>query len=365
MRPRILLRTHYQVDEPRLIIAVVTKCSSPTDTRHEEAVAAALVKWAREIHEESLKISLPGAIYAVGNARSLGFLTPSNRWSAAGLALSYIEQTLRTEESASSILELSPAEQRLYLTYYVSAAGALLLKFGSWLMSRGGATDDELRQESIIENLIVGALDDYLRIATDIRDRTAIRRERDRMARSEYAASTKRHKRYPLLKTMERLELLRVERSAPAGERFYPDSEGRLKRLCTALVDIPTLERLAHTETFHTALDTVFYPGPPRVLTTLPRQEQLTKAYRYALACGLQACPLQYLDDILTALYPSFGAEHRSTAETLLEPLHRQFPSEVRFHVDRRGRRAFVLLSSASLENLPRLLPANSPPVTD
>src|SRR5712692_5213933 len=87
MRPRILLRTHYQADEPRAIIAAVTECSSPTESRHEDAVAAALMKWAKA---NDYTLSTPGALYAVGNARSLGLLNTSYRWTATGLAFGYI-----------------------------------------------------------------------------------------------------------------------------------------------------------------------------------------------------------------------------------------------------------------------------------
>src|SRR5438094_350906 len=88
MRPKILLRTHYQAAEPRILIATVTECSSPTESRDEDSVAAALVRWAREVN---YPISLPGAVYAVGNDRSLGFLNSSNRWTSAGLAFAHCQ----------------------------------------------------------------------------------------------------------------------------------------------------------------------------------------------------------------------------------------------------------------------------------
>jgi hypothetical protein len=73
------------------------------------------------------------------------------------------------------------------------------------------------------------------------------------------------------------------------------------------------------------------------------------------MGLGLQACPLAFLDDLLFAT--SVGKTRKAggapgPAEELLEPLHRERPSEVRFHVDRRGRRAFVLITGEALQSL-------------
>jgi hypothetical protein len=226
--------------------------------------------------------------------------------------------------------------------------GALLIKFGQWLLKRVGTTDDELRTESVIERLLIEALDEYLTIATDIRDRTAIRKERERLSRSDYASSTKRHKRYPLLTTMKRLRLLVFDEVGDQRTRVSPDPEQRLVRLLKVLPDVTTLERCCRERTLEAAIDTALNdaeqadrPGRPNTATLM------ADAYRFAMERGLQACPLSYLDDLLFA-YALVGTRASAkpvTAEGVFEPLHKQYPTDVRFHVDRRGRRAFVLIS--------------------
>jgi hypothetical protein len=357
MRPRILLRTHYQADEPRAIIAAVTACSSPTQSRHEDAVATALVRWAKE---NDYMLSIPGAVYAAGNARSLGLLTASYRWTASGLAFAYIH--IRISSSARhDVLVLTTAEARLYLRCYLENGGALLIKFGRWLVKRGSTTDDELRSGSVIERLLIDALDEYLTIATDIRDRTAIRKERERLTRSEYAASTKRHKRYPLLKTMNRLGLLVSGDAGSQRTGISPDPEGRLVRLLNALPDVTALERICREHVLEAVIDQTLadtqQSGEPIALDAAPL---IADAYRFAMDRGLHACPLSYLDDLLFA-YASVDARAsamRATAEDILQPLHRDSPADVRFHVDRRGRRAFVIISGEVLRTLEERLSA-------
>lgn len=351
MRPRILLRTHYQADEPRIIIATVTECTTPTETRTEDTVAAALVRWARE-HGQT--ISVPGAVYAVGNARALDLLNKSNRWTATGLAFGYLRHSGRGPAEVASA-KLSTPEQKLYLKQYLLEAGALLIKFGWWLLDHGSTNDEELRKKSIVEELLVEALNDYLTLMTEIRDRALVRRERDRLMRSEYAASTKRHKRYPLLTTMERLRLLDVERAGDVRVAISADRNGCLKALLRAVPDIAALERLGRDEAVRErlaeAISVAPRDDPPQAL----RPEALISgAYRYALDQGLQACPLSFLDDLLYAVFAASRDAPATvmSADAILDSLHRRLPGEVRFHVDRRGRRAFVLLSNQVLEGL-------------
>lgn len=351
MRPRILLRTHYQADEPRAIIAAATECSSPTQSRHEDAVAAALVKWAKA---NDYTLSIPGAVYAVGNARSLGLLNASHRWTATGLAFGYIH-SVSPGTTGRDALTLTTQAERLYLRCYLENAGALLIKFGQWLIRRGGTTDDELRTGSVIEGLLIEALDEYLTIAIDIRDRTVIRQERERLSRSDYASSTKRHKRYPLLTTMWRLRLLVFDKVSEQRTGVSPDPDKRLVRLLAALPDVTTLERACRDRALDGVIDTLVNETEQTDRPGRPNTPALVSgAYRFAMDRGLQACPLSYLDDLLFA-YASVGTQtsgKRMSAEDVLEPLHKQYPADVRFHVDRRGRRAFVLIGGEPARRL-------------
>src|SRR5437016_3129356 len=175
MHPRILLRTHYQADEPRIIIAAVTNCTKATRSKDEDAIAECVVRWA---HENEQMLSIPGATYAVGNARSLDLLNNSNRWTATGLAFAYIAGAT-SSPPPDDVMCLTPPEQRLYLKQYITNCGALVIRFGQWLLTNGPTTDDELRDTRVIEKCLVETLDEYLTIATEIRDRSTIRRERD------------------------------------------------------------------------------------------------------------------------------------------------------------------------------------------
>jgi hypothetical protein len=332
-----------------LIIAAVTRCSSPTESRSEDTIASSLEKWARN---NEYKISTPAAIYAVGNARQLGLLRGTNHWTAFGLAFAFLGRFVPSLLGPRSRF-LTSVEDRLYLKVYLIGAGALVIKFAKWLLQRGPVTNDQLRAESVVERLMSEALDDYLTLATEIRDRTEIRHERERLSHTEYVASTKRHKRYPLLRTMQRLHLLKQNDDGEDGAVIESDAGGRLASLSRALPDVKTLERLIRCDKLQETLDIEM-----REFTRqdLPRREKpmevLVHAYTFAMECGMQACSLSFLNDVLGSVFPTSPSVRRPIAEQMLEPIHREQPGEIRFHVNRRGQRAFVLLSKTAIDHL-------------
>ena len=342
MRPRLMIRTHYQAAEPRVLIAAITQCTTPTVSRDEQVVARTLVSWARLVGRT---LSLPGAIYALGNSRTLGLLSRTNRWTAAGLGFGYIHSRSPTHDDWEP--ELSFSERYLFLKRYLIGGGALIIKFGAWLLQQGRTTHEQIRDSSLLERLYTDILNDYLQLATQIRDRTAIRQQRDRLARIRYSALTKRHKRYPLLAAMRRLDLLNQAK----GE-FTPDGRGQLQRLVGAVPDVRTLERLVQDRRVHAAVLHVL--GEVRVEDySAPVDATLASAYRYALNTGLQLCPLEFLEDMLCAV--SAGQRVPSTADSAEQCLDRwrhRFPGQVRFHVDRRGRRAFVTVTDSLLRRM-------------
>jgi len=352
VRPRLLFRTHYQANEPRLLIAAVTRCTSPTESRSENAAAAALERWARN-HQYT--ISTPGAVYAIGNARQLGLLNKTNRWTATGLAFGLLDRWSPPPAGAESKM-LLPREDRLFLKVYLLGAGALVVHFANWLLNKGSTTGSQLREESILQKLTLQVLDDYLQLATNIRDRAAIRHERERLARTEYSARTKRDKRYPLLTAMLRLRLLQSDDTDDSNV-IRPDHNGRLAALARVIPSIQALERLARGDSILRELDLELkeYTRTDLMGSMTPAQV-LLRAYEFAIERGMQACSLMYLDDVLTSVFPGRPTAQQWKSEEMLTIVHKTNPGDVRFHVDRQGRRAFVLISSSAMKHVEKQL---------
>jgi hypothetical protein len=348
MTPRIVLRTHYQVDEPRIILRLISKCSSPTTSRSDDKVAACVkadvLGW-----EKRTAFGLPAANYAIGNARAFDLLNDSNRATAAGLGFLYIERG--PSDPNCAFVELTTREARLFLVQYLIGTGALVLRFASWLLSKGETSDEEVGHDRVIEQLLVGALDDYLALERDVRSRTAIRRERDRLKAMTYDDKTRRHKRRPLLTTMRRLRLLDVDSD---DKTIRPDKEGRLATLIHKVPTIDELERTAESRELLRGVVTKVYSKDSGGAIPASASEIAASAYEFAMAFGIQACPLSFLDDAVFAngIAVPAASSREGYAERILSDLHARLPRAVRFHVNRKGERAFVVLSAGAVEAL-------------
>jgi hypothetical protein len=229
------------------------------------------------------------------------------------------------------------------------ASGALVLRFGNWLVQQAATTDSHLRDSNVTEEIVLAVMEDYLGLASDVRDRTAIRKERDRLKRTDYRSSTKRHKRYPLITTMKRLGLIDED-----GGMLRPASNGQLATLVAAIPDAAALERLiradaaieesARTESLESCLRNLFKGESSKEGRT--PGNAIVAAYRFIMDKGIQACPLAFLEDL------GFAYLFNVNVMSLLDSVHRSKPFDLRFHVDRRGRRAFVIASDAALDEL-------------
>jgi hypothetical protein len=162
---------------------------------------------------------------------------------------------------------------------------------------------------------------------------------------------------------MERLKLVVTEQEDGHRTSVSPDPAGRLASLMTLIPDVAVLERLCNSDALDEVIDDVV---SERGTTESPSGSNfatlLAGAYRLAINRGLQACPLSYLEDVVFAYVrrdPLVSVE-RTSAESILESLHRRLPNDVRFHVDRRGRRAFVLISTDTSTRLEDLLSGSS-----
>jgi hypothetical protein len=169
-----------------------------------------------------------------------------------------------------------------------------------------------------------------------------------------YSPITSRHKRYPLLTTLERLRLLHRTKEGKDSLLIQPDTGGRLAALSRAIPDVETLERLIRHDMLQETLDIEMHEYERHDLPTdVPPPQRLLTGYQYALNVGLQACPISFLDDIFGAIYPTSPTTKTPKAESLLHPLHKA--GEVRFHVNRKGERNYVLLTKAAIERLERM----------
>jgi hypothetical protein len=155
---------------------------------------------------------------------------------------------------------------------------------------------------------------------------------------------------------MERLNLAVVENKDGHRLSIAPDPSGELRSIIQAIPEIKTLEKYCKSGGIREVIDQLEYGMKVESVRSPQIGPLIAGAYEFAMNRGLQACPLDYLEDVLFAFVKRNDSSKGITAERLFDSLRSRFPNEVRFHVDRQGRRAFVLVSGNASARLSDLL---------
>lgn len=341
MRPRIVYRTHYQVDEPFFVEVLVKRCTSAVKSAYTERVASC-VSAALATRQKGFNIAAAG--YAVDLARRLHLITENNVWTERGhlVALCATGGDVRADDQCG----LDASEKLAHFRVFVEEDGAAF-----WHIARRARDTDEFPEDgdwnAFAQRMFVEVYGEYLKGAGDIRERIGLRREIERLKRP-FRGKTGNHKSYVHLQTLVRLGLL--ERREVSGQRKYivrRSDRAAFERLLSFIPDTMALEEMADEGTWADVAAAVFgrgYEEPPREAEVL---ELAMEVYRGVLGTGVSLCGLGTLMDAIQVrlLAAGVGLVGRAQLLQLLGAAQARNPGDIRFHVDRRGRPAFLKLS--------------------
>ena len=342
MRPRVVYRTHYQVDEPFFMELLVKQCTSAVQSAYTERVTSCL---SAAVKTRYKGFNIPAAGYAVDLARGLHLITENNVWTERGhlLALCAAVGAARLEDQC----ELDSSERLAHFRVFVEEDGAAFL-----YIARMARKADQLPENgdwnAFAQNMFTQIYSEYLKAAGDISERVGIRREIDRL-KHPFNGKTGHHKSYVHLQTLVRLGLL--ERHDVGGQRHYLVHESArhaFEELLRLIPNAMALETMADKGTWADVAAAVFNLGhgePPKEGEVL---DLVMQAYRAVSETGVSLCALETLMDAVQVRLLAAGAGFvgRARLLELLADAQRRNPRDVRFHVDRRGRPAFLKLSA-------------------
>jgi len=357
MRPRIVFRTHYQVDEPAYMEFLIKLCTSPVQSSYREVVAE---KLAREITSRGRKLNVAAGGYAVDLAQGLDLITPNNTWSEKGHLVNLIADI--EDGELENQLKLTLSEKLVHFRIFIEADGAAFLFIVRRLKGCESLTNSDLTWNSWAKDMFVEVYSDYLALTSNTADRVELRRDIERIGSRGYDGNTGSHKVFIHMQTLYRLGLL--SRPEAAGTRSYQlpkQSESGKRGLEVLLDEVPdviSLERVIETHKWLELAVRVFQITPEsyckntdevsvdRTLTLI------TPPYHHVISTGVPLCSLSTLIESVqislisrTSLFLSFD-----DALSLIVAAQKERPKEIRFHVDRRGQPAFIKLSDDILK---------------
>lgn len=338
MRARLLLRTHYQADEPALLSLLVREVLTPSRSTYRDTAAEHLAKAARR---RAWKLNVPAAGYVVDLATALSLATDNLALTGRGWALSLIADNHGADAFAP---ELNEPERVAFLAFFIAADGPAMSLLAQRLMENP-ASRAELIDDHTVEKIFREVVSFYLKRSTDIRDRAELRGELQRLG-ADYKGRTPQHKIDVRLKVLTRTGL-----AEEIGDRYVPKADGSMARLAAFGSDFSAMEdRLTRGEDLSMTAH-VLFGDSLQMESKPPEPTELVSAYKEMAGTFSDFVEVDALADYLTirrlATVRRFLG--RQTVRDELRQLSKASPRAVRFHVDRAGRPAFVAVSGELL----------------
>lgn len=337
---RLVSRTHYQVDEPSLVAAVVRLYTSPVQSDFRDNVS-------RKLSESSSTINSAAAGYAVDLARALGLLHDNLVWTDLGHLLSVVYAPKETIDNKT----LSAVERYFFLRIFVEFDGAALIFFAKRIEEFGQVPRSNEGWDEVAQSLFRDVYSDYLRLATDPQDRVRIRGLVERRAARPFRGKSGPHQCYLHAQTLTRLGLIT---KAAGRERVYlrksstPGTPSPTARLLSMFRDAEDLEKVvAAGHIYHVVEKLIGRPRKVGQLTEQQFSQFARQVYDQVISSGVTLCPVQTLTEAIQIESLRLGTKPFAPGEIIaqLRSMQRDAPRAIRFHVDVYGRPAFIKIS--------------------
>lgn len=346
MQPRIVLRTHYQVDEPAILKLLVQKCSSAVRSEYPERAALCLAK---EIKQSGREFNPAAGSYAIDLARQLRLVNDNLVWTELGQVLHLVSQDNGSQWDA----ELALPERLLFFRLFLEADGAAMLLIARAMREHGQLPPPGKSWCDVANEMVVSVYAEYLEHTADPADRVRIRQVIDRRRARPYKGKSGPHQMFVHVQALHRIGLIQREDSNAARLYRLSDSTSALDKLLVALPDVMALESCVKDRGWVAVAGQVMAGQLPsesgKVALVEDEQlfEEVRSVYDSIASTGVSLCPIQSIVETLQIRSLAGGVGILGYAEVLsaLERLRKQFPRDVRFHVDRAGRPAFIKLS--------------------
>lgn len=368
---------HYAGSRPGLFSALVKSCTHPTSSAYLDSVAEKLLQQFKEVplvklakpgepagksnsqlQGSTIVLNRAGAKSVVQMAVKLGLLSENFFWSWKGHVINIVCE--KEKSQSGSFLELDFAERIAYLKYYLEAEGAMLLTLGERILENpAGITTKDFFEEPIVDVAFRKIDRSYLERTSDLGRRTELRYKLVRLEAHPLKPYTRRHKILPRLIPLEDLGLL-VREMTSEGETFLPLKRGTkipLKTLVGDLRNIETMEqRFARGEYFAIIANTLC--DNVKILSLDEHETLLSKEVAYVYVklqdTGAAVYSLDAIGDVACTRLLANCAILASPEQVveLLQRLQKDRPYDVRFHVDRQGRPAYLILSENLLKEM-------------
>lgn len=344
MRPRIVTRTHYQVDEPAYLRVLIAECSSPTKSDYQDRVASRLEQRIRTLGPN---LNLAAAKYCVDLAKALHLLTDNLFWTWSAHVLRLVGGSEQQENAIN--LNLSMEERIFWFRTFLEFDGAALLFLAHEIVKFGQLPRHGSDWNDVANDMVKYVYTSYLSVMQDIRDRAEVRHLLAKREREPYKGKSGSHQCFVHLNTMARMGLL-----AASGREYRrpPDVGGHVDPLSRFAAEIPDVSSLeaAISKKMWPSIANYIFNGTTAELVPWRDREILAEAreiYDRVIATGVTLCSLDTIIETIQIrqIARAIISIPHEECMTIFRREQAKNPKEIKFHVDRIGRPTFIQFS--------------------
>ena len=347
MEIRLILKTHYQINKPGLFSILLRKCTSPNQSNYPETLFNKL----SSIHFESISLNKESSKFAVAMAQSFGFITKNMFWDWKGHSINLLlDETNR--EKPDDFLKLTPTENLLYLKYYLEADGATILEICKRLYAKGSISRHELLSSDFIDQIFIDIWACYRERTDDLRQKTSLRQSIEKLRAKPYTFKTRIHKALAHIEPL--VEFNFIDRKEDKKEIFFVpkvvNGISPIERLIREMNSIDAMEARFSRHQHFKIISHLYNMNPVSYDTDIHSdllRKEIVKSYLQARTEPSNMAPIATISDLISVriLQEKGILIERPQIENELDKLKTKFNSDIRFHSDMNGKRAFIILS--------------------
>lgn len=357
MLPRFIIKTHTEALRPGNYSILITKCTFPDKGAYPEQVGKKLTEFFPSKRGNKVSsIAKYSILAATSKNRGFGFLLDNMIWSWKGHVINSVLRFIdKHSEDKNIYLELSKIEQIAYLRYFLETEGALILKLAERFRDNEEITYSYLKGD--IQKIFEEIYEGYIDIAPDFRYRIRIRemfKETQRRMKSRkhvYDQSTLAHKIKPHIQALSDLGLLSIE-NQNQNEIYKPTIRNEVSPISVLyekLSNFKKMEEIFLNEGYCSLIAEVLNLSTIRYSPKTHKEilkQTFTWGYEVMRNKVTGMADIDALVDwsCIKLLSEENILANRKDIEEFLNEMRKVNPLSVRYHVDGKGRIAYLIL---------------------
>ena len=352
MGPRFIMKTHTGALRPGNYSVLISKCTYPYKGSSPETVTKKL----GIILENNPKSSIAKfSILTAGRKnRGFGFLLDNMVWSwkahVINTVLSYLKKA--KQDNVHLFFELDKLEKITYLRYFLETEGALILKIAREINEKGVIRYSYLEEN--IQKIFQEIYEEYLGISDNLRVRLEIRKKLKELFK-KYKKSTLPHKIKPHIQALKEIGILciEIEDNNEIYKSAIYNNSLTLSNLFKSLIDIQHMEEVFSNYAYFELIANIFNLKVARYNPHAHKElVKDTIFYGYSIMKDeiTNMASIDALVDWCCIKMLSVNSVFLKKDDVIkfLDDMRKVDSSNIRYHVDGKGRIAYLILSEPS-----------------